>query len=442
MVCVKTQRILDSEKVAIRGRVAQVNAEIEQILATEKAAASAVIVTEKAAAAEVTVKESASEEEEQIINRLGAALVDAEIERILEAEKAASQERVAQVDSEIGSDLSTENVTTTPAEIHKTDKTIEKRIGHFIDNCDGTVTDSRNGLIWMRFAIGQTWDGTSCLGKATTYTLNKAMALRHTFAGYDDWRLPTRDELASIVDLNRKNPAINIEAFPQTAGSWFWSSSLNDNDSYSAWSTNFNSGHIIGLCSGYVRGDDNLFVHLVRGGQYVNALDSNATVPVGSTLILPDNNTSISQESAQQSGAAHVGMSNLLLPSLNSIKSPPPEVKVPEVTRIIDSEAVTPFDTKLAKFVQQYDFVFTNELEMLKADDQWFEETTYFMLRVERGVYRPLTAGDLWFTETKVKRGMREDSAKPHEWPLPFLPLEVAKLNELKEVQRLPVSYS
>lgn len=41
--------------------------------------------------------------------------------------------------------------------------------GTFVDNGDGTVTDTRHGLIWKRCAEGQTWDGSTCTGDAVTY---------------------------------------------------------------------------------------------------------------------------------------------------------------------------------------------------------------------------------------------------------------------------------
>ncbi|KOR27965.1 hypothetical protein TI04_12110, partial [Achromatium sp. WMS2] len=37
--------------------------------------------------------------------------------------------------------------------------------GHYLIHPDGTVTDTRNGLMWKRCAEGQTWDGKTCVGK-------------------------------------------------------------------------------------------------------------------------------------------------------------------------------------------------------------------------------------------------------------------------------------
>jgi hypothetical protein len=41
------------------------------------------------------------------------------------------------------------------------------------------------------------------------------------------WRLPTRIELLSIVDIGRIKPAINSEAFPDTPSELFWTATQN-----------------------------------------------------------------------------------------------------------------------------------------------------------------------------------------------------------------------
>ena len=39
----------------------------------------------------------------------------------------------------------------------------------FLDHGNGTVTDQHTGLTWMRCKLGQTWNGSSCLGEPTVY---------------------------------------------------------------------------------------------------------------------------------------------------------------------------------------------------------------------------------------------------------------------------------
>ena len=83
--------------------------------------------------------------------------------------------------------------------------------------------------------------------------------------GHKDWRLPTADELQSIVDYGATAPAIpTVDTiwFPSTQARYFWSSSPYVGYPASAWGVNFFNGD--------VGGNDrlsSLYVRLVRAGQ-------------------------------------------------------------------------------------------------------------------------------------------------------------------------------
>jgi hypothetical protein len=71
----------------------------------------------------------------------------------------------------------------------------------FIDNKNGTVTDTRSNLMWQsgdshhELKAGLTWY------EAVEYVDGQNQA---KYGGYSDWRLPTMDELRGIWDSRRK----------------------------------------------------------------------------------------------------------------------------------------------------------------------------------------------------------------------------------------------
>ena len=75
-------------------------------------------------------------------------------------------------------------------------------------------------------------DGNICYGydssDASTYCNTQAFTARVNEAGLcgaHDWRLPSKEELRSIVDYSRYNPSIDTDYFPNARSSGFWSSS-------------------------------------------------------------------------------------------------------------------------------------------------------------------------------------------------------------------------
>jgi hypothetical protein len=141
----------------------------------------------------------------------------------------------------------------------QTQESIVKRSPNtFIDIKNGTVTFKTSGLTWQQCAVGQNWTGTTCNGNAKKMNWGEAMKLTSNFAGYNDWHLPTKEELMTLVECSddqynqdgscknytlTNKPTINKMAFPNTTSSVFWASSSFVNLSYYAWGVYFSSGH-------------------------------------------------------------------------------------------------------------------------------------------------------------------------------------------------------
>lgn len=66
----------------------------------------------------------------------------------------------------------------------------------FLDNGDGTVTDTQTGLMWEK-GPGPEMPWQEAIGRCRDLNL----------VGHDDWRLPTDVGLCTIVDHGRHNPA-------------------------------------------------------------------------------------------------------------------------------------------------------------------------------------------------------------------------------------------
>jgi chitinase len=141
------------------------------------------------------------------------------------------------------------------------------------------VQDNHTGLVWeVKTTSGlhnkddiYTWyntnsstnggaDGTDNGGANTQAFVAQVNSVG--LCGANDWRLPNKIELLSIVDFATFNPVIDSDYFPNTKSSLYWSSSPSADYNDSAWIVYFNEGSGNGMYKG-----NSAYVRLVRGGQ-------------------------------------------------------------------------------------------------------------------------------------------------------------------------------
>ncbi len=118
----------------------------------------------------------------------------------------------------------------------------------FVENGNSTVTDRRTGLMWQKggSSRAKTWNR----GGIYVKQLNRSL-----FAGYSDWRLPTIDELASLVK-REKVDGVYIDPIFYNKQKRCWSSDSPGTSGYKnilmslgmmdrgGWVVNFVSGEI------------------------------------------------------------------------------------------------------------------------------------------------------------------------------------------------------
>ena len=100
----------------------------------------------------------------------------------------------------------------------------------FEDLGNGIIRDTRTGLEWQAEPFGP-----------ATWPKQMDAASKLNLGGHTDWRLPTIEELVTLIDFSRCNPA---SKFPGQRPEWFWSSSSRVAYTSYAWRVDFNVGYV------------------------------------------------------------------------------------------------------------------------------------------------------------------------------------------------------
>jgi hypothetical protein len=114
------------------------------------------------------------------------------------------------------------------------------------------VLDRETGLVWERSPDTTVRD----------WTFACAICYRREVANRKGWRLPTIEELASLVDNDIPNPTLPTgHSFINVQSNWYWSSATHADYTSSAWVVSFLGGDVA-----YDNKSNDHYVWCVRGG--------------------------------------------------------------------------------------------------------------------------------------------------------------------------------
>ena len=115
------------------------------------------------------------------------------------------------------------------------------------------VIDLKNKIEWMTCPVGMVRKGNTCIGEAKKFELKFIPEIiklaNNQLEG--SWRLPTRNELESLICLECEKVKINLKIFPKTPPEPFWTRDKNFWQPKFNWIVNFLNGNTFGRYPGY-----------------------------------------------------------------------------------------------------------------------------------------------------------------------------------------------
>jgi hypothetical protein len=131
----------------------------------------------------------------------------------------------------------------------------------FVDNGDGTISDRATGLMWEK-------GGSSSVLR---YREAKRLVSRlnaEKFLGHDDWRIPTFEELCSLLESKRNDKRQYIDALFNSKQTTCWAADYREWQVYPSlyeyYIVDFSSGRVSTGGTHVMRLDDSFFLRAVR----------------------------------------------------------------------------------------------------------------------------------------------------------------------------------
>lgn len=193
-----------------------------------------------------------------------------------------------------------------------------------------TVVDEVTGLIWQREVDRQT----RATAEAIAYCENLELE------GRDDWRLPGRIELVSLLVPGR-SPTIDSDAFPATPADYFRSSTYAPDDAARSWSVYFGDALVIvgsaETASTYAR----CVAGEVKASDSQFELTEMHAVDRGTGLVWQRDTQTASSQSEAEDLCTAIDSSSFRLPTLKELLTIVDEIKIDPA---IDEETFTVTD--------------------------------------------------------------------------------------------------
>ncbi len=126
-----------------------------------------------------------------------------------------------------------------------------------LSKSNGVVTDSSTTLQWQ-----DDYSNNENLIKITTWSEAISYCEDLALDDKNDWRLPNKNELLSLVDYSKVSPAIIGDIFENTSSDYYWSSTTYASGTSNAWYVAFYTGYTY-----YNDKTGTVYVRCVRAGQ-------------------------------------------------------------------------------------------------------------------------------------------------------------------------------